>query len=879
MKKIASFLAFCLVFGLIYWYADSVLMLKPDDGVKLMDDYRGLEPNAVDVISIGSSHVGVNIDPALLWNSCGIAEVNLWSGMQPMWISYYYAKEALRYQHPRLLVVDMYRCADEDDYGEYQYSVKGVQALQPGLDKIHAALTSFEDWKTAAETLWGMPVYHERYNQLTKEDFVYVARERGTLKDAGVHNQHDIYALSMPDYPSILEEEPLTAKNEEYLRKLIKLSKDHGIKLLLVTIPYRANEKEARRANTIARIAQEEGVAYINYLKDLQRTGVDPQKDFYDTGHMNESGVVKFTRIIAEDMRKHADIPDRRDDASYTWFGEGGPALTAPAYRLTEQFIGDGATRYVDTSTALYENPYATWTVLARLKPSEPGKEGVYFSCVSEKSGRIHGLIVKQTADGRLELIWDDDNFTFFDTPVNEDGAFTVAVTKHVDTYAVYLDGKLVFDNIVLPAVAYDGPLLIGARAAESGGKTDFGAGQVCSLELFMELLTPSEISAWAPDPLPMPELPLGFNQSTAELLYAMPEQFVGGGAYRQADYVDTKLKLFDDPGTRFTLLTRITPQYPDGENTVFLSCFAEEADRWRGLLLRAENENTLNLLLGQIYNLPIPYTPGTPIDLCVEKDLNEYTVYINGEKAADRVPIDCDPYDGTLLVGCEITLDGALFRKSSTHVNWLEVYSGILSDEEVQAYRWQDAPMPSELVASSVAYRLPQAYLGDGVEHAIDTGVQLFDVPGKSWSMDFTIMPDYQSYYDIYISCFNEENYAYSGLLVRQEDRGKIVVSVGKLETIEITYGETDKRLHFVIVKSGDAYSVYVNGKLRGQAVSPAPRYDGNLLIGCEQQPDGTFFRYSKVRVLTLNVADEVLSDQEALRISSEALGSGRFD
>ncbi len=38
-----------------------------------------------------------------------------------------------------------------------------------------------------------MPVYHERYNQLTKEDFVYVARERGTLKDAGVHNQHDIY--------------------------------------------------------------------------------------------------------------------------------------------------------------------------------------------------------------------------------------------------------------------------------------------------------------------------------------------------------------------------------------------------------------------------------------------------------------------------------------------------------------------------------------------------------------------------------------------------------------------------------------------------------------------------------------------------------------
>ena len=198
---------------------------------------------------------------------------------------------------------------------------------------------------------------------------------------------------------------------------------------------------------------------------------------------------------------------------------------------------------------------------------------------------------------------------------------------------------------------------------------------------------------------------------------------------------------------------------------------------------------------------------------------------------------------------------------------------------KEVQAYRWQDASMPSELVATSVAYRLPQAYLGDGVDHAIDTGVQLYDVPSKSWSMDFCIMPDYQSYYDIYVSCFNEENYAFSGLLVRQEDKGKIVVSVGKLEMIEVSFSETDKRLHFVIVKSDDAYSVYVNGKLRGYAMSPAPRYDGNLLIGCEQQPDETFFRYSKVKVLTLNVTDDVLSEQDALRISGEALSGGRFD
>ena len=112
MKKVALVLVFCLLFAGIYIYYDSVLMLKPDDGKKLLDDYRGLKRNTVDVITIGSSHVGVNIDPDLLYRAYGIADVNLWSGMQPLWLSYYFAKEALRYQHPKLLVVDTYRCLE-----------------------------------------------------------------------------------------------------------------------------------------------------------------------------------------------------------------------------------------------------------------------------------------------------------------------------------------------------------------------------------------------------------------------------------------------------------------------------------------------------------------------------------------------------------------------------------------------------------------------------------------------------------------------------------------------------------------------------------------------------------------------------------------------
>ena len=855
MKKVILVLAFCLLFAGIYHYYDTVMMLKPDDGKKLLDDYRGLERNTVDVITIGSSHVGVNIDPDLLYRAYGIADVNLWSGMQPLWLSYYFAKEALRYQHPRLLVVDTYRCLENDDYGEYQYSVKGVQALSPGLDKVRASLASFEDWKTAAEVLWGMPVYHERYDQLTREDFEYISKTKGTLTDAGVHDTQSVNPMNMPDYTKILEEEPLTAKNEEYLREIIYLAQAHDVPLLLITIPYMANETEAKRANTVARIAEEEGVPYINYLKEMKRTGVYPELDFYDTGHMNITGVPKFTRTFAGDIMKMADLPDRRTDDSFRWYGTNTAVQRQPVYQLQEQFLGDGSSRYLDTGVRLYENQYASWTLLADLKAAGTGEDEVYFSCMQELNSRVHGILVRQTSDGKLELIWDDDNFTFFDEPLDENDNFRLALVKNVDTYAVYLNGKLVFDNIVLPARQYNGPLMLGCRISEYGGqKYDFGKTRVNDLVIYQEQLTESEIRDWEPKPLPMPEIPLGFDQKKAELIYSLDEQFIGGGLYQQSDHVDTGLKLFGQDGTRFTIMARIVPQT------------FEELEALPGV-----GHKTASVMMIHAFKTD------EPLDLCIIKDGSLYSVYVNGELLADEVAVDCDVYDGTLLIGCEQSMDGTLIRKSATRVNSLNVYSGVMSRKEILDYEYQDATMPELRTATSVEYKLPNAFMGDG-ESFVDTGIKLYDVPEKDWTVDFIIMPNYDSYYDVYLSCFSEEAFSYKGFLVRQEDKGKIIVYLGQLETIEVLYDESAGRMHFAVVKSNDHYQVYVNGVLKGETVSASGYFDGTLLVGCEQNPDGTYFRQSKVRVLDLTARDGALSAEEAKDLSRD-LRDNRFN
>ncbi len=677
MKRMAKFAAALLAFLLVYLAVDAVLATKTPDGIGTLKKYYALPADTVDVLFVGSSHIGMNIDPALLMEEEGIASYALWGGMQPVWNSYYYIKEALKTQTPKVIVAEVFLCGVEAEFADGPTALKGMQAMRPSLDKVQLALCSFPTWQEAAEALWGMPTYHTRYAEITAADFADFSPQDTSIQESNP-NMTAATPLNMLDYAALTEVQPLAKKQEAYLRRIIALCEGRNIPLILLVAPFQATADEAAHFNAVEEIAREEGVPCLNYLKTYRDIGLDPATDFYDVGHLNTRGVPKFTRALAAEIAKRVELPDRRADSGHIWqAGRQVELPETPLYALDDTFLGDGATCR-DTGVKLYENRFATWTLLTRVDTRTFGDDGVYFSAFSEVAAEGHfGIMLKMKPAGGLQLKIGPNHDVAI--PYAGDTVDIVVVKEHT-RYTVFADGVALFRDLDLPCNSYPGTLLLGCQELRAGGeKFRFSRTRILDLKIYDTALNTATIMAWEPATLPHAETPLGLFVKTPEPVYTLPEPFTGGT-------LDTGIAPLNASATRFTLLANLTPGAVDGD-AVFLSSFSEVPGEYRGLLVRQLDDATLNIIVGSNYGVAVPVMPGKPVHLAIVKDGARWTVYVDGQKALDNLNLPMQPWDGTLLLGAQTDADGNLFRVSPTQVDSLTLYAGVMPEQDILAW------------------------------------------------------------------------------------------------------------------------------------------------------------------------------------------------
>lgn len=878
IQKAVKVLAFLLVLALCYGLMDQVLKIKTDDMVSMVK-LRQLPPDTVDVLFVGSSHIGMNIDNQQIYDEFGISSFDLWVGMQPLWNSYYYLKEALRYQKPKVVMVDVFLAGTSAEYSLNTVAMKNIQYLSMGVDKLKAALDSFPAWQDAVEAVWGMPFYHERYDELVQDDWNLQYGKDELSLSAPRQVEGVTTALKMLDYRSITNVTPLTEKNERYLRKLIALCKQENIPLVLLASPFEATEEEASRFNTVAQIAAEEGIPFLNFLKTYDEEGIDAASDFYDRGHLNNDGIAKFSHILGQYLADHYELRDCRTIDGFIWNKDDTQiAENAPVFALQNVFDGDGASENYDTGVKLYGNRYDSWTLLTRIGLPLPGADEnqVIMACFDEQdSANYHGLLMR--GDGGAISIVLGNNRAYLMPMIDTDSA-TIAITKNNDLYSIYLNGEKIFTNEQLPCEAYSGTLLLGCEELTPGGeKFRFSPTRVLNLEVYDSVLKDSEILAWQPEDLPEAPKPLGVGVKDAAEVYTLPEQFVGGvETYRQASYLDTQTRLFASTATRFTLLTSVTPSANPG-NGVFLSCFDENAKNYRGLLIRQLDNAQINIVFGQNVGVTVPGEFDREMHLAIVKDGTNYRIYADGQLVAEAES-PAESYDGTLLIGAQRDADGNIFRISRTRVNHLSLYAGVMAEADIAAYDFAAAPLPPELVAESAAYTMPGAFVGNGSDRALDTGVKLYDVATKDWTLDTVIDVRKGVNNGVYMSCFSEEIGHYRGFMLRQDNADTLTVYVGNSVGVTVDLSQGASLMHFVVVKSGSQYALWQDGQLVQRVESACDNYDATLLLGAQRDADGNLFRFSNAGIRTLNITDGALSDTDAAALSAPVKDNSRF-
>lgn len=216
MKKIVKLIAFLIIFSVLLLNVN--ILLEPKSKLWCKNMYA-LEANSADVMFFGSSNVYSNINPAILYEKHGVTSYIMAGSGQPIWNSYYYLKEAYKTQQPKLVVIDMKSLIYDVDYTNLSEAYTQIQGLKLSRNKLEAIDSSTDSDKLSL--LFGWPIYHTRWRD--GEKIFQEAEDKFGAMQMGFYPVNTVAQKFEYGFrPEVsLDVRPMTAKNEQYLRKMI----------------------------------------------------------------------------------------------------------------------------------------------------------------------------------------------------------------------------------------------------------------------------------------------------------------------------------------------------------------------------------------------------------------------------------------------------------------------------------------------------------------------------------------------------------------------------------------------------------------------------------------------------------------------------------
>ena len=317
-KRWIVYVLFVLLLALTIYVLTAILEYNSPHGINQAEGIYCQPEDTIDVVMLGTSHVHCDINTALLWEQYQIAAYDYSGAEQPLWMTYYYLKELYKTQSPQLIVLDLYAPARfKEDY-QYDWIDENIWGMKFSPNKLEMLLTSTQGSRLF-DYFPAFMSYHYRYKELKAEDFNHFfqnAEDRAACK--GYTPYFGITEVPKPA-ESVFEGvtdpdstyQALTAKSEQYLRKMIEYAKKQGSEILLVSAPYLVTAEDEETYLAVEKLAEEYQVDFIDYNRHYEEMGLDFATDFNDESHLNYAGSCKYTRLLGEHIAPYLEAADK----------------------------------------------------------------------------------------------------------------------------------------------------------------------------------------------------------------------------------------------------------------------------------------------------------------------------------------------------------------------------------------------------------------------------------------------------------------------------------------------------------------------------------------------------------------------------------------
>ncbi|MCL2699488.1 MAG: SGNH/GDSL hydrolase family protein, partial [Defluviitaleaceae bacterium] len=218
--------------------------------------------------------------------------------------------------------------------------------------KLRAVKVSRMPGESFLSYLFPLLRYHDRWRELTADDFKYFFGTNKRVSFNGYMMRSDVKPLGMLPRAPRLPDYSFSDKSWRYLDKIRQLCEANGIRLALVKSPSLFPHWYDEWDEQIRAYAGEHGLLYINSLAVIDEIGIDYSTDTYNAGlHLNIYGAEKFAAYLGKVLQETFGLPDNRGDPelSEIW------ARKVSSYNETHRAQLEELEKYGEIRTFLYE--------------------------------------------------------------------------------------------------------------------------------------------------------------------------------------------------------------------------------------------------------------------------------------------------------------------------------------------------------------------------------------------------------------------------------------------------------------------------------------------------------------------------------------------
>lgn len=291
--------------------------------------------NSIDVLYVGNSCIYTGVSPMEVYKNTGITGYAFSTSGQRIVSSYYFIKEAFKYQKPKLVFLEIGEAFTGIDKNDEMSIRRAIDSLKFSENKLEMIWD--DDYKLSnydkLSCIFPILRFHSRWNNLDESDlrkFVFKGNytdkgymlEKTTKKYNGKINRK-LKKEKIEDTEDEVDFDFIKIPSEVRAKidKMIELCKENNSELIFIKLPEPIVWNEEKH-EIIKKYSQEKNVNFIDLNYD-ESIDINWQTDTQDEGnHLNLFGAEKVGKYLSDYLINNYHLIDHREDEKYKDWNE-----------------------------------------------------------------------------------------------------------------------------------------------------------------------------------------------------------------------------------------------------------------------------------------------------------------------------------------------------------------------------------------------------------------------------------------------------------------------------------------------------------------------------------------------------------------------------